>query len=66
MNSGAILLADDILFYGLVRSAEKIEHKHRALVNNLRKFIQAIQSDEDFETEIYDFANGMSMSRKKV
>lgn len=65
MNVGAVLLADDILFYGLVRSEEKIAHKHRALVNNLRKFIFAIENDEDFETEIFDFANGMSVSIKK-
>lgn len=66
MKKGAILLADDILFYGLVRSKEKIEHKHRSLVNNLRKFLDAIESDEDFETKICDFGNGMSESRKKV
>lgn len=65
MNKGAVLLADDILFYGLVRSNEKIEHKHRALVNNLRKFIDAIENDEELETTIYDFANGMSKSIKK-
>lgn len=65
MNKGAVLLADDILFYGLVRSNEKIDHKHRALVNNLRKFISAIENDDELETVIYDFANGMSESRKK-
>ncbi len=65
MNAGAILLADDILFYGLVRGAEKVEHKHRALVNNLRKFLDAISNDDELETTIYDFANGMSLSKKK-
>ena len=64
--TGGVLLADDILFYGLVKSNEKIAHKHRALVNNLRKFISEIENDKDFETEICDFANGMSISRKKV
>ncbi len=66
LNCGGILLADDILFYGLVKSNEKIAHKHRALVNNLRKFLSAIENDKDFETEICEFANGMSISRKKV
>lgn len=66
MKRGAILLADDILFYGLVRSTGKIEHKHRSLVNNLRKFISEIENDDELETVIHDFANGMSESRKKV
>lgn len=65
MNKGAILLADDILFYGLVRSNEKIPHKHRSLVNNLRRFLTALEEDDELETTIYDFANGMSQSRKK-
>ncbi len=65
LSKGGVLLADDILFYGLVRSEEKIEHKHRALVNNLRKFIEAIENDSQLDTTIYDFANGMSKSIKK-
>lgn len=66
LNKGGVLVADDILFYGLVRSQQKIEHKHRSLVNNLRKFLEVLQSDSDFETKIYEFENGMSVSVKKV
>lgn len=66
LKKGGFLLADDILFYGMVKSEEHIEHKHRTIVNNLRKFISAIQNDEELETTIYDFANGMSLSKKKV
>lgn len=65
LNVGGILFADDILFYGLVSSGEKIEHKHRALVNNLRKFLDELKKDEDFETDIYDFDDGVSVSKKK-
>ena len=64
LKIGGVLVADDVLFYGLVNSDEKIDHKHRALVNNLRKFLYEIQNDDDFETIIYDFDDGISVSRK--
>ncbi|MDE6583087.1 MAG: O-methyltransferase, partial [Clostridia bacterium] len=65
LKSGGVLVADDVLFYGLVMSKEKIEHKHRSLVNNLRKFLSMLESDEDFETTIHQFDNGVSVSIKK-
>lgn len=65
LNKNGVLFADDVLFYGLVNSNEKIEHKHRALVNNLRKFLDEIRNDSDFDTKIYDFDDGVSISKKK-
>lgn len=64
LNVGGVLFADDILFYGLVASNEKIEHKHRSLVNNLRKFIENLKSDTDFETQIFDFDDGVGIAKK--
>lgn len=66
LKKDCFLLADDVLFYGLVRSTEKIAHKHRSLVNNLRKFLEEIENDKDFETTIFEFENGMSLSKKKI
>lgn len=64
LNVNGVLVADDIMFYGLVSSQEKIAHKHRSLVNNLRKFLEELKNDTDFVTEIYDFEDGMSVSIK--
>lgn len=64
LNVGGVLFADDILFYGLVNSEEKIDHKHRSLVNNLRKFVDQLKSDCDFETQIYDFDDGVGVAKK--
>ena len=64
LNKGGVLVADDIMFYGLVSFDGKIDHKHRSLVNNLRKFLDALKADKDFSTEIHDFEDGMSVSIK--
>ncbi len=65
LTKGGVLMADDVLFYGLVRSDEFIKHKHRTIVENLRKFLQALKDDKDFETQIFDFEDGVSVSIKR-
>lgn len=62
LNLGGVLVADDVLFYGLVDSSEHIAHKHRTIVMNLRKFLSQLQEDADFKTDIYDFEDGVSVS----
>ncbi len=64
LNKQGVLFVDDILYYGLVSSEEKIVHKHRSLVNNLRKFIDLIKTDSDLETNIYDFDDGVAIIKK--
>ncbi len=64
LKTGAYLVCDDILFYGLVRSNEFIPHKHRSLVVNLRKFLSELEQDSSLDTKIYDLENGVSVSKK--
>ncbi|MBE7075659.1 MAG: O-methyltransferase [Clostridiales bacterium] len=64
LTVGGVLVADDVLFYGMVESTEKIPHKHRALVNNLRKFLQALDEDKEFDTQVLSIEDGLSISIK--
>lgn len=61
---GGILVVDDVMFYGLVQSDGKIAHKHRSIVNNLRKFLDMLKNDTDFDTQIFEFEDGVSVSQK--
>lgn len=62
---GAILLADDVLFFGLVRGQEKVAHKHRTIVRNLREFLAYIENCDKIDVEILDIGNGIAIMRKK-
>lgn len=62
---GGVLVADDIFFHGLVESDGQVKHKHRSIVQHLRQFIDRLQTDNDFETQIFDFEDGVSVSIKK-
>ncbi len=65
LNCGGVLVCDDVLFYGLVNGDGKVKHKHRSIVEHLRKFLTDLQADANFETKIYDFEDGVSVSVKK-
>ncbi len=62
LEVGGVLICDDVLFHGMVKKEEKIEHKHRSLVVNLRKFLELLLKDEDFATTLYEFEDGVTIS----
>ena len=62
LNHGGVLVADNVYFHGLVNGKEIVKHKLRTLVVNLRKFLDALKNDSDFETTVYDIGDGLSVS----
>lgn len=65
VKKGGIILADDILFFGLVEGEEKVKHKHRTIVRHLREFVSFIKTNEDIELNILKEGNGIAIMRKK-
>ncbi len=63
--SGGIILADDVLFFGLVNGEEHVEHKHRTIVRHLREFLDAIEKDDRLDVEMINEGNGIAIIRKK-
>lgn len=66
LNDNGLLVADNVYFHGLVKQEGVIKHKLRTIVVNLRKFLDAIKNDVEFDTVIYDIGDGLSVSRKKI
>ena len=65
VKSGGIILADDVLFFGLVKGEEHVEHKHRTIVRHLREFLDAIENDDRLQVEMIEKGNGIAIIRKK-
>ncbi len=65
LESGGIIFADNVYLHGMVLQQEPIKHKHRAMVNNLRKFLYDITHDEELETTIYELEDGIAIIKKK-
>jgi predicted O-methyltransferase YrrM len=65
LKSGGTLFADNILLGGLIENEQKVTHKNRAMVSNMKAFLTQLKSDEDFVTEIFKIDDGFSISRLK-
>lgn len=65
LQKGGIALCDDVLYLGLVRGEEKVVHKHRTIVKNMREFLDYIQNVDLFDSVVYEEGNGIAVVRKK-
>lgn len=59
-----VILADNVLLHGMVESEEKIPHKKRTMVVNLRKYISII-TNYPYETEMIRIEDGIAITRYK-
>jgi len=62
LNNNGIVFADNVLLQGMVESNEKIPHKKRTMVVNLRKYLTRV-NEADFETDLIRLEDGIAISR---
>ena len=62
LRRGGYLLSDDVLLYGWVRGEPP--KKRRMLVEHIREYLNLLQSDPDFQTEITELGEGLAVSKK--
>ena len=65
LSKGGCLLVDNVLFKGLVRSAEDVGHKKRAMITKLRKFLNEVETRTDINTTIHEIGDGIAEIYKK-
>ena len=65
LNKGGVLIADDVLFFGAVMDETKVTQKNKTIVKNLKLFLHEIKSNPNYESEIFDIEDGISISIKK-
>ncbi len=63
LRKGGALFSDDILLFGWVRG--EAPKKRRMLVQHIREYLELLESDPDFATEIYEYGEGLAVSTKK-
>ena len=65
LTGGGILFADNVGVLGLVAHSELVTHKNRTMVRNMQAFLNEVQNDGSFDTEIFDIDDGYAICRKK-
>ncbi len=64
LKHNGVILADNVLFHGMVESDAPIPHGKRSMVRNLRKYLDAVNSFP-FETELVRIEDGIAVTRFK-
>lgn len=64
LDDNGIIFADNVLLQGMVESNEKIPHRKRTMVVNLRKYLEVV-SNEPYETELLHIEDGMAITKLK-
>lgn len=63
LKPGGLLVCDNVIFYGKIYDApEEAPRKHRAIITNLRAFLEKLFSDSDFTSTILDIGDGVTLS----
>ena len=65
LKSGGIILADDVLFFGLVEGPERVPHKHRTIVRHLREFLSELRKNDKINLQLINKGNGIAIIEKK-
>ena len=64
LDDDGVIFADNVLLHGMVESNERIPHKKRTMVVNLRKYLDIV-SREPFETELLRLEDGIAITKYK-
>lgn len=60
-----MIVADNVLYNGLVLSDEPCGHKHRTIVTRLRAFLQTAMGDGDMNSSLVQIEDGVYIGVKK-
>ena len=62
-----VFISDNLSFHGMVEDLT-LTHNYSTikLVKKIRKYIQFLRNNNDFETQFFDIGDGISVSKRKV
>lgn len=64
LNKNGVIFADNVLLHGMVESNDKIPHRKRTMVVNLRKYLDVVNS-EPYETNLIRLEDGIAITKIK-
>lgn len=66
LSEGGVIISDNLSFHGMVEDLS-LTHNYstKKLVKKIRKYIDFLKTNEEFETKFFKKGDGISVSRKK-
>ncbi len=65
LDKKGVIVTDNLEFHGLVEDSSNCSRNTKQLVNKIRKYIEFLKNNEEFETEFYKIGDGISISKIK-
>ncbi len=65
LNSGGVLLSDNILYHGMIEDDKKVERRKITIVKRLHMYLEEITNNENLTTSIIPIGDGVALSVKK-
>ena len=65
LNSGGILISDNVLYKGMVATDKLVVRRQRTIVNRMRGYLQYICNHPQLITSIVPIGDGLALSYKK-
>ncbi|MBC8015575.1 MAG: O-methyltransferase [Sporomusaceae bacterium] len=62
LSIGAVVIADNVLFRGMVRSEQPVIKRYRTIVKRLREYLDFVSHDPRFFTTIHNEGDGVAIS----
>ena len=63
LADGACIVADNVLFRGMVHSSAAIPRRFRTIVRRLQTYLAAVQEDPHLVTTLYEIDDGIAVTR---
>lgn len=63
LNQKGYIITDNIYFHGLTYSNEILSKNLRQMTKKIRGYIDFLNNNQEFKTEIYDIGDGIAVSR---
>ena len=66
LNSNGVIISDNLKFHGFVDNPELTNNRNtKQLVGKIKKYIDFLKENEEFNTTFYDLGDGVSVSKRK-
>lgn len=66
LNEGGIIVSDNMNFHGMVDNISEIKNRNtRQLVGKIKKYIDFLETNEEYKTKFYKIGDGIAVTIKK-
>ena len=65
LDENGVIVTDNLEFHGLVKDSSNCSRNTKQLVNKIKKYIEFLKSNEEFETDCFSIGDGISISKIK-